>query len=77
MSTKRIYQEDAYCSANEAVVTAVIQENGADVFACDASCFFPEGGGQPSDTGRAVTGKSRKIQLHAASFVSRQLVVLS
>ena len=57
MSTKRIYQEDAYCSANEAVVTAVIQENGADVFACDASCFFPEGGGQPSDSGTVAAGK--------------------
>ena len=38
-------------------MTAVIQKNGADIFSCDASCFFPEGGGQPSDTGRAVTGK--------------------
>jgi len=56
MSTKRIYQEDAYCSANEAVVTAVIQENGADVFACNASCFFPEGGGQPSDSGTVAAG---------------------
>ena len=56
MSTKRIYQEDAYCSSNEAVVTAVIQENGSDIFTCDASCFFPEGGGQPSDTGTAAAG---------------------
>lgn len=53
MSTERIYQKDVYCSSNEAVVTEVIQKNGTDIFTCDASCFFPEGGGQPSDTGTA------------------------
>ena len=57
MSTLRIYREDRYCTENEAVVTAVIQENGCDVIACDASCFFPEGGGQPSDTGTAASSE--------------------
>lgn len=57
MSTERIYRKDAYCTSNEAVVTAVVQENGTDIIACDASCFFPEGGGQPSDTGVASCEK--------------------
>lgn len=57
MSTERIYQKDVYCSSAEAVVTSVIQKNGSDIFTCDVSCFFPEGGGQPSDTGTAATEK--------------------
>ena len=57
MSTERIYQKDVYCSSNEAVITEVIQKNGTDIFTCDASCFYPEGGGQPPDTGTAATEK--------------------
>ena len=57
MSTARIYQEDVYCISNEAVVTAAIQDKGVDIIACDASCFFPEGGGQPSDAGTAACEK--------------------
>ena len=51
MTTRRIYREDRYAAANEAVVTGVRCEGGRDVIACSASVFYPEGGGQPSDTG--------------------------
>ena len=51
MATKRVYQTDPYAIENEAVVTAIREKNGMDVIACDTSVFYPEGGGQPSDTG--------------------------
>ncbi|MBQ9272633.1 MAG: alanyl-tRNA editing protein [Mogibacterium sp.] len=51
MATKRIYQTDQYAVSNEAVITSVTEKDGCDIIACDASVFFPEGGGQPSDTG--------------------------
>ena len=51
MQTRRIYQTDPYAVENDAVVTAVREKNGFAVFACDTSVFYPEGGGQPSDTG--------------------------
>ena len=51
MQTKRIYQTDPYAVENDAVITAVHEKNGFAVFACDTSVFYPEGGGQPSDTG--------------------------
>lgn len=57
MASKRIYREDRYASQNESVITAVIQDKGVDVIACEASCFFPEGGGQPSDTGTVSSDK--------------------
>ena len=51
MVTKRIYHSDPYAVENEAAVTGIREKDGMDVIACDASVFFPEGGGQPSDTG--------------------------
>ena len=51
MSTERIYRSDAYAVSNEAVISAVREKNGCDMIACDVSVFYPEGGGQPSDTG--------------------------
>ena len=65
MSTQRLYQDDRYISENEAVVTAVIHEKGTDVIACDTSCFFPEGGGQPSDTGTVSSSKGVFDIVHA------------
>ena len=61
MSTKRIYQTDQYAAANEAAVTAVREKNGMDVIACDASVFYPEGGGQPSDTGKVSIIGSEQV----------------
>lgn len=47
--TVRLYQEDAYATRAEAVVTAHIPEGGLLV---DRSVFCPTGGGRPGDRGR-------------------------
>ncbi|MBE6028260.1 MAG: alanyl-tRNA editing protein [Clostridiales bacterium] len=68
MSTERIYRKDVYAVSNEAVVTAVCEKNGCDVIACDASVFYPEGGGQPSDTGTvSVDGMASVFEISRAS----------
>ena len=61
MATKRIYQIDVYATENDAAVTSVIEKDGVDVIACDASVFFPEGGGQPSDTGTVTLTGSQSV----------------
>ena len=61
MVTKRIYQSDPYAAENEAVITAIREKNGLDVIACDASVFYPEGGGQPSDTGNVSINGSQQV----------------
>ena len=61
MVTKRIYQTDPYAVKNEAVITAVREKNGKDVITCDSSVFYPEGGGQPSDTGSVSLSGSQKV----------------
>ena len=60
MVTKRLYQSDPYAAGNEAVITAVREKNGFDVIACDESVFYPEGGGQPSDTGKVSPAGSQQ-----------------
>lgn len=65
MATERIYQNDRYAVTNDAVVTCVREENGFDVIACDSSVFFPEGGGQPSDTGTVSSEKGLFEVTHA------------
>lgn len=47
--TLRLYLQDDDCIATDAVVLAV----RGDSIAFDRTCFYPGGGGQPSDTGEA------------------------
>ena len=61
MVTERIYQRDQYAAENDAVVTAIREKNGMDVIACNASVFYPEGGGQPSDTGSVSLIGSQQV----------------
>ena len=61
MVTERIYQRDQYAAENDAEVTAIREKNGMDVIACNASVFYPEGGGQPSDTGSVSITGSQKV----------------
>ncbi len=61
MVTKRIYQSDPYAAGNEAVITGIREKSGMDVIACDASVFYPEGGGQPSDTGSVSPAGSQQV----------------
>lgn len=51
MVTERLYRSEKYMVSNAAKVTGIKEQDGYDVIACNASVFFPEGGGQPSDTG--------------------------
>ena len=61
MATERVYQTDPYAIENEAVVTAIREKNGLDVIACDTSVFYPEGGGQPSDTGSVSLNGTEQV----------------
>lgn len=51
MAENRIYRTDPYRVSNTSKVIGITDKNGFSCIACEASVFFPEGGGQPSDTG--------------------------
>jgi len=62
-ATKRLYLDDDHCFEAEAKVVAV-QENS---IACDQTCFYPGGGGQPPDDG-SITFKSGEIIEIASAY---------
>jgi len=49
--TRRLYDEDAYCSVFKATVLSCHPCDKGYEVVLDQSAFFPEGGGQPSDPG--------------------------
>ena len=59
--TEKLYYEDAYLHEFSAVVTAC--ESGKDGFLIelDRTAFYPEGGGQPADTGRVGEAVIRDV----------------
>ncbi|MBK9944982.1 MAG: alanyl-tRNA editing protein [Kouleothrix sp.] len=52
MHTERLYFADAYMAQFSAQVIARGQLGGRPAVALDQSAFYPEGGGQPADTGQ-------------------------
>ena len=53
--TERIYYTDPACRSFDAVVTAVVEHEGAPALVLDRTAFYPTSGGQPFDTGRLGT----------------------
>ena len=51
MSTTRLFDQDAYLGEFEATVERSVCEGGMYRVLLDQTAFFPEGGGQPCDTG--------------------------
>ena len=56
MTTERIYRKDRYASECVSKIVNVKEVKGCDAIECVSSVFYPEGGGQPSDTGTVSSG---------------------
>jgi len=55
-ATEMLYYKDQYMRAFEAKVLKVV---GDDYVVLDKTCFYPEGGGQPADSGHLTFSKNR------------------
>jgi alanyl-tRNA synthetase len=53
--TERIYYTEPACRSFDAVVTAVVDHEGAPAVVLDRTAFYPTSGGQPFDTGHLGT----------------------
>ncbi|KXB04229.1 hypothetical protein AKJ49_02310, partial [candidate division MSBL1 archaeon SCGC-AAA382A03] len=56
--TKKIYFEDCYVKEFDAVAEKVNNEQ----INLDQTAFYPEGGGQPSDTGTIGDARVKKVE---------------
>ena len=60
--TDKLYETDSYAQTFTATVTACTPVAGGFAVVLDRTAFFPEGGGQPFDTGRL--GAARVLAVH-------------
>ncbi len=63
--TELLYETDGMMTEFDAQVTAVSKDEGSGLFMAelDRTAFFPEGGGQPADTGELVFANREKAQV--------------
>ncbi len=61
METKKLYYDDSHRKTFTSKVVCCTQTQGGYAVVLDATAFYPEGGGQPSDTG--VLGESRVLSV--------------
>jgi len=60
--TERLYYLDSHCLRFTAVVTGCEPVGDGWAVTLDRTAFFPEGGGQPADTGRIAEAMVRDVQ---------------
>ena len=60
--TKRLYYEDVYIKEFHATVTECREAGKGYHILLDQSAFYPEGGGQPSDTGVLNEVKVKEVR---------------
>lgn len=61
--TIRIFETDSHIKEFSAAVLECTEENGIYKILLDKTAFFPEGGGQPSDTGKIGDTKVTDVQI--------------
>ena len=59
---EKLYEQDAYLQAFDAQVLSCVQGKGGWDVILDRTAFYPEGGGQPYDTG--TLGGVKVLQVH-------------
>jgi len=70
-ATVPLYYEDAYLREFEATVLGTVKFKDRLCIVLDQTCFFPEGGGQPSDRGfiHGSKGKAKVIDVQSSNGV--------
>ena len=61
-ATTRLYLADDRCVETDATVVAVV----VDAVACDRTCFYPGGGGQPPDQGTLTVEAGEQVEIVSA-----------
>jgi len=67
-STKLLYLEDFSLLESEATIQEILGEGGKPIVILDKTIFYPQGGGQPYDTG-TVESSSARFSVEEVRFV--------
>ena len=75
METRLLYLEDFSALSCDARVAAVTRENEKDIIILDQTVFYPQGGGQPYDTGmiESPAGKFLVEEVRCADGIVRHI----
>ena len=71
METTKLYYEDPFLQGFTAAVTSCEEGKGRYLVTLDRTAFYPEGGGQPYDTG--VLGEAKVLEVHDKNGVITHL----
>ena len=71
--TRRLYFEDAFLRAFDSVVAGRREDKAGVWLRLEATAFYPEGGGQPFDTG-ALAGLGGECRVRARTSPPDRLV---
>ncbi|SFW62746.1 alanyl-tRNA editing protein [Selenomonas ruminantium] len=71
--TKKIFLEDVLQRSSEAVVTDCVELKTGFGIVLDQTVFYPEGGGQLSDTGKLICGDREVVVTHVRETEGRIL----
>ena len=71
METKKLYYEDPFLREFTAAVISCEEVKGGYLITLDRTAFYPEGGGQPYDTG--VLGEANVLEVHEKNGVITHL----
>lgn len=62
MEVRKLFYEDSHLQIFEATVTACVETKDGYAVSLDATAFYPEGGGQPCDTGTLGDARVSKVK---------------
>lgn len=62
MSAKRLFRENPYLAEFSATVVSCVPQGNNCLVELNATCFYPEGGGQPADIG--TLGNAKVLDVH-------------
>lgn len=72
MSTEKLYYSDPYLKSFEAKILKIGVENGENYIVLDQTAFYPEGGGQPWDTGK-IKGENFEVEVYKVLEVGGEI----